>query len=120
MALFDLPAIGRHIKDETGYKKVAYIGHSQGNASMFSALLRGMVPSLGNSLPFSLHCLGPCSVCWAYHLELSLGPTQEAGLANLAESLRSKYIQALPSVGSSLVQVLDFMPFVRYIQWVVP
>jgi len=50
LALYDLPALVDHVKKETGHDKVAFIGHSQGNATMFVSLARGMVPSLGESL----------------------------------------------------------------------
>lgn len=38
LALFDLPAVIEHVKAETGYSQVAFIGHSQGNATMFCTL----------------------------------------------------------------------------------
>ncbi|KAH8924431.1 alpha/beta-hydrolase [Atractiella rhizophila] len=50
LAIYDLPAVVEHVKKETGYEKVAFIGHSQGNATMFCSLATGMVPSLGSSL----------------------------------------------------------------------
>ena len=62
LAIYDLPAVVDHVLAETGYSKVricaaarlipqlAYIGHSQGNASMFVALARGMVPDLGKKI----------------------------------------------------------------------
>lgn len=39
-----------HVLADTGFSKVAYIGHSQGNATMFAALASGMLPDLGTKL----------------------------------------------------------------------
>lgn len=50
LALYDLPAMVDHVRIETGYDKIAYIGHSQGNATMFCSLAQGMVPELGERL----------------------------------------------------------------------
>ena len=38
LALYDLPAMVDHVRRDTGYDKVAFIGHSQGNATMFCSL----------------------------------------------------------------------------------
>ena len=38
MGKYDLPAVIDMIQSETGYQKVAYIGHSQGTTQMYSAL----------------------------------------------------------------------------------
>ncbi|ORY78857.1 Alpha/Beta hydrolase protein [Leucosporidium creatinivorum] len=50
LALYDLPAMVDHVRRETGYDKIAFIGHSQGNATMFCSLAQGMVPELGLKL----------------------------------------------------------------------
>ncbi|BGO98691.1 Alpha/Beta hydrolase fold [Rhodotorula toruloides] len=50
LALYDLPAMVDHVRRDTGYDKIAFIGHSQGNATMFCALAQGMVPELGEKL----------------------------------------------------------------------
>ncbi|KDE09117.1 hypothetical protein MVLG_00832 [Microbotryum lychnidis-dioicae p1A1 Lamole] len=50
LALYDLPAMVDHVRRETGYDKIAFIGHSQGNATMFCSLAQGMVPELGEKL----------------------------------------------------------------------
>ncbi|GAA6010034.1 hypothetical protein JCM11491_005838 [Sporobolomyces phaffii] len=50
LALYDLPAMVDHVRRDTGYDKVAFIGHSQGNATMFCSLAQGMVPELGEKL----------------------------------------------------------------------
>lgn len=38
LALYDLPAMVDHVRRETGYDTLAFIGHSQGNATMFCSL----------------------------------------------------------------------------------
>ncbi|GJN89599.1 hypothetical protein Rhopal_002586-T1 [Rhodotorula paludigena] len=50
LALYDLPAMVDHVRRDTGYDKIAFIGHSQGNATMFCSLAQGMVPELGEKL----------------------------------------------------------------------
>ena len=40
MGLIDLPTVLDMITDQTGFEKVAYVGHSQGTTQMFSALTR--------------------------------------------------------------------------------
>ncbi|KAK4055497.1 hypothetical protein OIV83_000043 [Microbotryomycetes sp. JL201] len=50
LALYDLPAMVDHVRRQTGYDKIAFIGHSQGNATMFCSLAHGMVPELGEKL----------------------------------------------------------------------
>lgn len=50
LALYDLPAVVDHVLRETGHTKVAFIGHSQGNATMFVSLARGMRPQLASKL----------------------------------------------------------------------
>ncbi|KAI5475682.1 ab-hydrolase associated lipase [Pseudohyphozyma bogoriensis] len=50
LALYDLPAMVDHVRRDTGYDQVAFIGHSQGNATMFCSLAQGMVPELGEKL----------------------------------------------------------------------
>ena len=39
MGKYDVPALLDYVEDHTGHKKVAYVGHSQGCAQMFSALV---------------------------------------------------------------------------------
>ncbi|PWZ01216.1 alpha/beta-hydrolase [Testicularia cyperi] len=52
LAIYDLPALVDWICKETGYEKIAYIGHSQGNGTMFISLSKGMVPELGQKLSY--------------------------------------------------------------------
>lgn len=48
MARQDLPALVKYIKEYTGYNRVAFVGFSQGTATMFAAL--ASQPSLSSSL----------------------------------------------------------------------
>lgn len=50
LAIYDLPALVDHVLRDTGYHKLAFIGHSQGNATMFCSLAKGMIPRLGSKL----------------------------------------------------------------------
>ncbi|POW10141.1 hypothetical protein PSHT_08864 [Puccinia striiformis] len=50
LALYDLPALVDHVLKDTGYSKLAFLGHSQGNATMFCTLATGMIPELGSKL----------------------------------------------------------------------
>ncbi|SNX87939.1 related to YEH1 - steryl ester hydrolase [Melanopsichium pennsylvanicum] len=52
LAIYDLPAMIDWICKETGYDRIAFIGHSQGNGTMFISLSKGMVPELGNKLTY--------------------------------------------------------------------
>lgn len=52
LAIHDLPAMIDWICKETGYDRIAYIGHSQGNGTMFISLSKGMVPELGKKLTY--------------------------------------------------------------------
>jgi pimeloyl-ACP methyl ester carboxylesterase len=48
--MYDLPALVDHVCQETGYDKIAFMGHSQGNGLTFISLSLGMVPNLGKKL----------------------------------------------------------------------
>lgn len=52
LARYDVPALIDYVRHETGYDKIAYIGHSQGNATAFMALSRWFNPELGNKLSY--------------------------------------------------------------------
>ncbi|CAO1613999.1 unnamed protein product [Jaminaea pallidilutea] len=52
LACYDLPALVDHVRKETGYDKIGYIGHSQGNGTAFISLSKGMVPELGEKLSY--------------------------------------------------------------------
>ncbi|EJD00800.1 alpha/beta-hydrolase [Fomitiporia mediterranea MF3/22] len=50
LAMYDLPALIEYVCDTTGYDKIAFIGHSQGNGIAFLALSEDMRPELGTKL----------------------------------------------------------------------
>jgi lysosomal acid lipase/cholesteryl ester hydrolase len=50
LALYDLPALVDWVCLATGYDKIAFIGHSQGNGVGFLSLSIGHRPELGNKL----------------------------------------------------------------------
>ncbi|KAI8880438.1 alpha/beta-hydrolase [Backusella circina FSU 941] len=50
LAVYDFTAMIDHVRESTGYSKVAYIGHSQGNAQAFIAL--SLCPEVANKLSF--------------------------------------------------------------------
>lgn len=52
LAIYDLPALVDHVRKQTGYDKIAFIGHSQGNGTMFISLSKDMVPELGEKLTY--------------------------------------------------------------------
>jgi pimeloyl-ACP methyl ester carboxylesterase len=52
LAIYDLPALVDHVRKQTGYDKIAFIGHSQGNGTMFISLSKSMVPELGKKLTY--------------------------------------------------------------------
>ena len=52
LAIYDLPALVDHVRKQTGYDKVAFIGHSQGNGTAFISLSKDMVPELGEKLSY--------------------------------------------------------------------
>lgn len=120
LALFDVPAVIEHVKKETGYsqvrvsspclprgsssdfccellQKVAFIGHSQGNATMFCTLAKGMLPSLGASLS-NFIALAPA---------VYAGPLTNGFLFSSIKSLDWK-------TWKRLFGVLDFIPIMRW------
>ena len=50
MSRYDFPAMINGILKKTNAEKVAVVGHSQGSASAFVALSRGIDPGLGNKI----------------------------------------------------------------------
>jgi lysosomal acid lipase/cholesteryl ester hydrolase len=50
LAMYDLPAMVNHVLAQTGYTKLAFIGHSQGNGLAFISLSLGMCPDLGKRM----------------------------------------------------------------------
>lgn len=52
LAIYDLPAMVDYVCKQTGYDRIAYLGHSQGNGTMFISLSKGIVPELGKKLTY--------------------------------------------------------------------
>ena len=52
LAQYDLPAMIDFVRQDTGYDRIAYIGHSQGSTIAFLALSRFMLPDLGRKLTY--------------------------------------------------------------------
>ncbi|KAH8115772.1 alpha/beta-hydrolase [Phellopilus nigrolimitatus] len=50
LAMYDLPALVDYVRDATGYDKIAFIGHSQGNGLAFLSLSEGMRSEVGAKL----------------------------------------------------------------------
>ncbi|KAI3482036.1 hypothetical protein L1887_55351 [Cichorium endivia] len=73
---------------ETGYDRIAYIGHSQGNGTMFISLSKGMVPELGAKLSY-FGALAPCGVCGAADVVLSVYDAGTVGVGQVEEVLWS-------------------------------
>ncbi|GAA5892412.1 uncharacterized protein JCM6883_007347 [Sporobolomyces salmoneus] len=96
LALYDLPAMVDHVRRDTGYDKVAFIGHSQGNATMFCSLAQGMVPELGQKLS----------------LFIALAPAVFAG--PLTTGFPFTYLKSMKwKTWRRWFGVLDFIPLMR-------
>jgi len=50
LAMYDFPAMVNWVCQTTGYEKIAFIGHSQGNAMAFISLSTGIYPDIGEKL----------------------------------------------------------------------
>lgn len=97
LAMYDLPALVEHVCRETGYDKVAFIGHSQGNGLAFISLSLGMCPSLGQKMS----------------LFVALAPAVYAG--PLTSGFPFAQLGKIEwSMWKRLFGVLDFIPLMRY------
>lgn len=97
LAMYDLPALVNHVCAETGYSKIAFIGHSQGNGLAFISLSLGMCPSLGKRLSLFV-ALAPA----VYAGPLTTGfPFAQLGKIEW-------------NTWKKLFGVLDFIPLMRY------
>lgn len=97
LAMYDLPALVDHVCRETGYEKVAFIGHSQGNGLAFISLSLGMCPSLGKKMS----------------LFVALAPAVYAGpLTSGFPFVQLGKIEW--ETWKRLFGVLDFIPLMRY------
>lgn len=101
LALYDLPAMVDYVRQRTGYEKIAFIGHSQGNATAFIALSRWFVPELGTKLSY----FG------------ALAPAVFAG--PLTKCFPLSYMCKLDwPTWRRLFGVLDFIPLMKCMSWV--
>ncbi|GHJ88378.1 hypothetical protein NliqN6_4780 [Naganishia liquefaciens] len=97
LAMYDLPALVEHVCRETGYDKVAFVGHSQGNGLAFISLSLGMCPSLGKKMS----------------LFVALAPAVYAG--PLTSGFPFAQLGKIEwSTWKRLFGVLDFIPLMRY------
>ncbi|SHO75825.1 Similar to S.cerevisiae protein YEH2 (Steryl ester hydrolase) [Malassezia sympodialis ATCC 42132] len=97
LAMYDFPAMVNYICEQTGYKKIAYIGHSQGNAIAFIALSKWGVPELGEKLSYF------CALAPA----VFIGP--------LGRRFPLKYLSKLDwAWWQRVFGVLDFTPLMKF------
>ncbi|KAE8223226.1 hypothetical protein CF319_g3721 [Tilletia indica] len=71
LAVHDLPALVDYVRRETGYEKIGFIGHSQGNGTAFISLSLNMVPDLGTKLTYfgalaPAVFAGPLTTCFPF------------------------------------------------------
>ncbi|KAK0546871.1 hypothetical protein OC846_005082 [Tilletia horrida] len=71
LAIYDLPALVDYVRRETGYDKIGFIGHSQGNGTAFISLSLNMVPELGTKLTYfgalaPAVFAGPLTTCFPF------------------------------------------------------
>lgn len=98
LAMYDLPALVSHVLRETGYSKLAFIGHSQGNGLAFISLSKTMCPDLGKRMS--------CFV--------ALAPAVYAG--PLTEGFPFNQIGKIEwPTWKRLFGVLDFIPLMRWV-----
>lgn len=97
LAIYDLPAMVNYVCEQTGFKKIAYIGHSQGNAIAFIALSKWGIPELGEKLSYF------CALAPA----VFIGP--------LGKRFPLKYLSRLNwDWWQRLFGVLDFIPLMKF------
>ncbi|TDL29009.1 alpha/beta-hydrolase [Rickenella mellea] len=103
LAMYDLPAMIEYVCDVTGYDKIAFIGHSQGNGLAFLSLSQGMRPDIGDRLS-----------CF-----IALAPAVFAG--PLTHGFPFNHLSRVGwSRWKFMFGVLDFIPLMRYSYAMVP
>jgi pimeloyl-ACP methyl ester carboxylesterase len=96
-AMYDLPALVNHVCTVTGYPKIAFIGHSQGNGLAFLSLSKSLCPCLGRQLS----------------IFIALAPAVYAG--PLTHGFPFTVLRKVPwAVWKWLFGVLDYMPLMRH------
>ncbi|PKI85514.1 hypothetical protein MVES_000588 [Malassezia vespertilionis] len=97
LALYDLPAMVDFVRHKTEHDKIAYIGHSQGNAIMFLALSRWFVPALADRISYFA----------------ALAPAVYSG--PLTKKFPLKYLSKLDWLAwRRLFGVCDFIPLMKF------
>lgn len=97
LAIFDLPALVDWVCLATGYEKIAFIGHSQGNGIAFLSLSLGHCPELGDRLSCFI-ALAPA---------VFAGPLTHGFPFTVLRRIKWKSWQRI-------FGVLDFIPLMRY------
>lgn len=97
LAMYDLPALVDWVCLATGYEKIAFIGHSQGNGLAFLSLSLGHRPELGDRLSCFI-ALAPA---------VFAGPLTHGFPFNVLRKIKWKRWQRL-------FGKLDYIPLMRY------
>ncbi|WFD35955.1 sterol esterase [Malassezia cuniculi] len=100
----DLVDVVNYVVDASGYRQVAYVGHSQGTGSMFLSLATGYHPELGYKLS-SFTALGPA---------VYPGPSLSRLPFKVMRMFHSRHAWSL------LFGVRDFMPPLSIVRAIVP
>ncbi|KZO94823.1 alpha/beta-hydrolase, partial [Calocera viscosa TUFC12733] len=103
LAMYDFPAMVDYVCQATGYDKIAFIGHSQGNGLAFLSLSQGIRPDLGERL----------SVFIALAPAVYAGPLTHGFPFTVLRQLRWKS-------WTRIFGVLDFIPLMRWAYDLVP
>ncbi|KAL5508596.1 hypothetical protein ACEPAH_6215 [Sanghuangporus vaninii] len=103
LAMYDFPALVEYVCDATGYDKIAFIGHSQGNGLALLSLSQGMRPEIGSKLSCII-ALAP--VVYA-------GPLTHGFPFNTLSQINWRWWRML-------FGILDFIPLMRYAYDLVP
>ncbi|KIM84051.1 hypothetical protein PILCRDRAFT_6891 [Piloderma croceum F 1598] len=121
LAMYDLPALVNHVCDVTGYSKIAFIGHSQGNGLAFLSLSKGLRPDLGNKLSLFVALApavyaGPLTRGFPFTSLCHLGWRGWKWVFGTFNQFRKilKNPESDPWFDFILAGVLDFIPLMRY------
>lgn len=103
MGVLDLPALVSRVLHETGFQKLALVGHSQGTAQTFIALAKDQRPDLGKKI--SVFC--------------ALAPAAYAG--SLVDKWWLKIFRVLsPAMYKVVFGIHAFIPFMMTMQKLMP
>jgi len=120
LAMYDFPAMVNHVCDVTGYFKIAFIGHSQGNGLAFLSLSKGLRPELGKKLSLFV-ALAPAVYAGPLTHGFPFTPLRHLGwkgwkwVFGMFISTRTRCERCT----STMAGVLDFIPLMRHsFDWV--